>query len=199
MRTKRIRAAPPKCPISGMAGIAHEMGFSIIELLCVLLLMSILAASSIPLISTVLRNWQLNGDARSIAMTLTYAKLSSTSQLTHYQMLFDLGSNRWSIQKFNKNVGSFDIEGAATNLSNGIAHSGICFQAASGSAPSGFPTTSSAFIRFNSRGTPIDDAGIPTPNNIVYLSDGATNYAVTVSLAGRVQLQKFQAGQWIPQ
>jgi hypothetical protein len=141
----------------------------------------------------------LNGDARNIATTLSYAKLSSTSQLTHYQMLFNLGGNRWGIQKFSKGAGSFKPGGAMTNLSSGIARSGICFQAASESAPLGFPATSSAFIRFNSRGTPIDEAGIPKPNNIVCLSDGRINYAVTVSLAGRVQLLELKGSQWISQ
>lgn len=185
--------------MAGSRVIKGDRGFTLTELAFIVGLCGLATAVSIPILNTSLRSWQLGADARNIVTTLTYAKLRSTSQMTHYQLLFDLAGNKWSLQKYNRSTASFDLEGATTGLSSGMAHSGISFQSTSGSAPSGFPTTSSAFIRFNSRGIPIDAAGIPTISNVVYLSDGRTNYAVTVSLTGKVQLWKYKSSQWISQ
>lgn len=138
-------------------------------------------------------------DCRSIAAALTYARLSATSQLTHYQLSFDLGGNKWSVQKLNRATGNLDLQGALNTLSSGLASSGIAFRAASASAPAGFPTTSSASITFNSRGIPTNGAGIPTTDNVVYISGAGNDYAVTVSLAGKVQLWRNRSGQWLPQ
>jgi Tfp pilus assembly protein FimT len=176
-----------------------DRGFTLTELTFIVGLCGLAMALSVPVLSTSLRTWQLNADARNIVTTLTYAKLRATSQMTRYQLMFDLTGNNWSLQKYNRSTASFELEGATNSLSSGMAHSGISLQSTSGSAPSGFPTDSSAFIRFNSRGIPIDAAGVPTISNVVYLSDGRTDYAVTVSLTGKVQLWKYKSSQWVSQ
>ncbi len=177
----------------------RERGFSLTELTMLLAIVAILLASSIPILSSSMRSWQLGADARKIVTSLTLAKLSATSQMTHYQLLFTVSNNKWSLQKWNRSTSAYEVQGAETTLSEGMANSGIALKSSSSSGPEGFPTTSSATITFNSRGIPINGANNPTGDNAIYLSDAGTDYAVTVSLAGKVQLWRHQDGQWVSQ
>jgi len=162
-----------------------------IELTVVLGLMAAMAAFSVPMLNNSMRGMQLVSDARSIATTMTYAKMSATSHMTRYQMSFNLGNNTWSLLKRNRSTGTYELQQVVNGLSNGISHSGIAFKTSSSTAPSGFPTASSSTITFNSR-------GIPNGIAIVYLSNADMDYAVSVSLAGKVQVWRFQNSQWGP-
>jgi Tfp pilus assembly protein FimT len=173
-----------------------EKGFSLTELLILLSTFAIVAGFSVPMLSSSMQSWQLASDARNIATTLTYAKMSSTSKMAHYQLSFNLNGNQWVLNKLNPTTGVFEAQGGPTGLSAGLASSGIAFCSSSASGPAGFPITSSTTITFDSRGIPIDATGKPTANNIVYLSDARDRYAVTVSLSGKVQLWRYGNGQW---
>jgi len=173
-----------------------ETGFSLTELLVVLALVAMVAGFAVPTVSTSMRSWQLASDARNIASTLTYAKISSMSQMTHFQLSFNLGANQWSVSKYNRGTAAYEVEGSTNGLAHGLANNGITFRSTSSSAPSGFGTSSSTSITFNSRGIPVDATGRPTANNVVYISDASDNYAITVSLSGRVQLWRCINDQW---
>ena len=175
--------------------IKGERGFSLTELVIVLAILAIALGFSIPMLSSSMRGWQLASDARNITTTLACAKLSATSQLTHCQLSFNLIGNEWRLNKFNKTTGVYDLQGSTNALSSGLANSGIAFKSSSNTAPPGFPMDSSASITFNSRGIPIDATGKPTANSIVFLSDTIDQYAVTVSLSGKVQLWRYRNGQ----
>ena len=179
--------------------IGEDKGFSMVELVMLVGMIVIMMAISIPMLSSSMRDMQLVADARSIASTLTVAKLTATSQMTHCRLSFDLTNNEWQIEKLNRSNGQFELQQDTNQLSRGVANSGITFKTSSDSAPSGFPTSSSSAITFNSRGIPIDGAGVPTASNIIYLSKNPSDYAVSVSLAGKVQLWRLAEGQWSAQ
>jgi Tfp pilus assembly protein FimT len=168
-------------------------GFSLVELSLVVGMTAVLAAFSIPMFSSAMRDMQLISDARSIATTLSYARLSASSQITHYRVSFDLNNNQWTLSKLNRSNGNFETQGSTSRLSNGVANSGIAFKSTSSSAPTGFSTSSSTTITFNSRSIPIEGA------SVVYLSDQNNNYAVTVSLSGKVQFLRYKSNQWVSQ
>jgi prepilin-type N-terminal cleavage/methylation domain-containing protein len=179
--------------IDNMASIRLKAnrGFTLIELSIVLGLTAIVAAFAIPVLSDSMRGMQLISDARKIATTMSYAKLSATSQMTSYRLSFDLDNNQWSLLKRDRTSGDFELQQAVNRLSDGVADSGIAFKDDSESAPAGFPTDSATAITFNTR-------GIPNGISIVYLSNEDTDYAVSVSLAGKVQIWRFRDNQWVP-
>jgi Tfp pilus assembly protein FimT len=174
-------------------------GFSLAELCILLCIAMVLAALAVPTLTTSMRGMQLGADARNIATTLTCAKLSAMSQMTRYRLAFDLTGNQWRLEKFNRSTGTFELQQAANELSSGVANSGIAFKSSSSSGPTGLPTTSSTAITFSARGIPVDSSGVPTPNNVVYLSKSDTDYAIGVSLAGKVQIWRRQDSQWVSQ
>jgi prepilin-type N-terminal cleavage/methylation domain-containing protein len=172
-------------------------GFSMVELSMVLAVTAVMAAIAIPVLSSSMRDMQLISDARKISTTMSYAKLSATAQMTNYQMSFDLANNRWSLLKRNRTSGAYELQQAVNELSLGNANSGVAFKTSSpsGTAPGAtgeFLTTSATSVRFNSR-------GIPNDRVIVYLSNETTDYAVSVSLAGKVQIWRYRDNQWIRQ
>lgn len=183
----------------GTYGMKCEKGFSMVELAMIVGVSVILMAIAIPTLSTSMQDMQLIADARNIATSLTVARMSATAQMTHCRLSFDIDNNEWRLEKLNRSTGQFELQQADNELSSEIANSGIMFIKNSGTAPSGFSTSSSASITFNSRGIPIDGAGVPSADNIIYISKGDRNFAVSVSLAGKVQLWRLLDGQWVAQ
>lgn len=180
--------------LTGVKRRENDRGFSLTELCLIVALMAVTAALSVPMISSSMPGLQLRADARSISDALSLAKLTAISQMTRTQVSFNIAGNQWSLSKWNKTTSQYDLQGAVNSLSSGVSHSGIQFKAASGSAPSGFPTTSSGTITFNSRGI-ISNGGV----GAVYISNNDTDFAITVSISGKVQLWGRQNSQWIAQ
>ena len=176
---------------------SDSRGFTLTETMVVAALMVIVGAIGVPLVSTTFHSWALYADTRNITTALVDAKIKAISQTTHYQVTFDLNNNNWTLQRYDRTGSSFVNDGSHMTLSNGEKNSGIHFQSTSSIALSGYPTSSSTFIRFNSRGIPINSSGVPTSANVIYLADGQSNYAVTASLAGRIDLLKYVGGQWV--
>jgi Tfp pilus assembly protein FimT len=177
-----------------------EEGFSLVELTILLALTAVVAAFSIPMLTSGMRSMQLASDARSIATTMTYAKLTASSQLDRYRLTFDFSNNRWRLGKYNQSEDDYDLLQESA-ISSGIANSGIQLLSASrdGSHPGDFASTSSDTITFSSRGTPVASDGPGAISGIVYLSDGNNDYAVSASISGKVQVWRLVNSQWITQ
>jgi Tfp pilus assembly protein FimT len=186
-----------KCLMSVGRANWKERGFSLAELTLILAVGTIITATSVPIFTTSMRSMRLAGDARNICDVLTQARLESTAQMTRYKLVFSTSNSSWHLEKLNQATGTFAAEGSTNYLYDGLSNCGISFQSQSTSAPSGFPTTSSASIMFNSRGIPIDNNGTPTANNIIYLNYSNKDYAITVSLTGKVQLWQKLGGTWV--
>ncbi len=173
-----------------------DPGFSLVEILIVLSLASVLAATAIPIVTSSLRDMQLAADAQNISSALSAARLKAKSTMTPYRISLDLGNNRWSLEKFNSNTGQFELEQDVNQLSSGLAGSGIRFMAKSESHPGIFPSESSGTITFNTRGIPVDINNRPTSDNIVYISRPGSDYAISATLTGKVQVWKNKEGRW---
>jgi Tfp pilus assembly protein FimT len=134
-------------------------GFSLVELCIMFALIMLVLAFAISSLSSAMRGMQLSADARNIASAVNDAKLSATSQMRRYRVMFTLGE----VQQFNSTSNQFESDLEENNLSTG---SGITFKTTSSNALTGYPLDSSSAVSFNSRGIPIDDAGIPTSSNV---------------------------------
>ena|SRR5437867_1550678 len=176
-----------------------ESGFTLAEVTVVVGLVLLFSALSIPMLSSSLRAWQVRSDAQNISTVLLSAKFRAVSRATRYRVAFAVANNSLTLQRYDSTGGSWLTEGSPTNLSSGLFNSGILLQANSASAPTGFPAASSSSIIFGTRGVPITSAGVPIGNNVIYLSGDQANYAVTVSMAGRVQLWSLNGSTWVSQ
>jgi len=174
-----------------------ERGFTLTEALIAVAVLAALSALAVPMLSSSMRTMQLAADAQNISTTLSAARLSAKSLMTPYRVAFNWEKNEWSLERFNRATGTFDLQNDVHQLSSGITDSGITFLEGSESHPGAFPNQASSTITFNSRGIPVDINNAPTSNNIVYISKSETDYAISVSLTGKVQVWKEDdEGQW---
>ncbi len=169
----------------------NDGGFSLVELTVIMAIIAVTAAFSVPALNRAMRDMQLTADGKSIATALTYAKLSAQSQMTHWRISFNTGTNQWTESRLNRTTGNFEVQGSATKLSLGVSGSGIQLKPSATSAPTGFPTASSPMITFNSRGIPIEGA------SIVYMANNNQSCAVSVSVSGKVQFWQKNNNQWV--
>ena len=100
------------------------------------------------------------------------------------------------VKKFNSATNNFDLQQDVNELSRGLAGSGITFKTRSASHPGTFPIDSSNTIEFNSLGIPVNGSNVPTSANIIYITKSDTDFAVTVTLTGKVQIWKKGEAQW---
>lgn len=178
------------------ATIPGDPGLSLVEVLIVLATFAILSAIAVPMVSSSIRSMQLAADAQNISTKLSAARLNAKSSMTPHRISLNLDKNEWSFERFNRNTGLFELQQDVNQLSGGVAGSGITFKLQSETHPGIFPSETSGTITFNTRGIPVDNSNAPTSNNIFYISDSNSDYAVTVTLTGKVQVWKNDEGRW---
>lgn len=175
-------------------------GFSMIELMIVVVAGIILTAMAVPTFRTIQRNLRTGGDARDINGQIVLAKMRAAADFTKTRVYADLSDQTFRIEAWKKSGGgSWGIEGATQRLSQDVTlgfgnlsspPSGT--QATIGQAPacldnSGTAIANTACIVFNSRGIPVDSTGTPTAKDAIYITDGTSVYGLTVSPTGLIQ------------
>ncbi len=180
----------------------NDKGFTFVELCIVVVTMAIMAAWGIPQLSSAMRSMKIASDARSIATTMTYAKLNAASMTTRCRVLIDLDRNEWQLQRRNPSSGAWELQQAVNQLR--VGGSGIAFKRTSSTAPPlfhgdgapSFPTDSSTTFTFSSRGTLIEPS---SGMGIIYISNNNEDYAVSVSVSGKAQIWRYRSSQWVEQ
>jgi prepilin-type N-terminal cleavage/methylation domain-containing protein len=76
---------------------ASERGFSLTELLIVLLVMGVVAAIAIPQTIAIVRNQRIRGDAHTLAGEISMAKMRAGSDFTQARLYLDLGANKFRV------------------------------------------------------------------------------------------------------
>lgn len=204
-----------------MTHLRKQAGFSFIELLFVMVVAVLIAAFAVPQYMATMRNFRIAGDARDINGEILLAKMRAAANFTRARVFFDLDNRTFRSQMWCKaclpNAWQDVAIGAPQFLSTGII-----FGVGGASAPptiNGFPaqTTLSlppackrgipgnpggggdeagnnACIVFNSRGFPVDDAGGPTGEDAIYITDTIATHGVTLSITGLSAVWRHDEG-----
>jgi prepilin-type N-terminal cleavage/methylation domain-containing protein len=200
---------------------ASYPGYSLIELIVVILVAAIITAIAIPQVVTALKGYRLHGDASAISAQLNVTRFRATSQYTPYRMNIITGT---SPQTYNMErlcgtdtdclapvapcVQSYmpylqaDIESGAQYLSPGdnftIANPGGAVLPPS---LTGTGTGSTVFY-FNTRGLPVDCKGTTLSNGgaVIYVKNGNNlSDAVVVTESGRISIYAWspRGNSWV--
>jgi Tfp pilus assembly protein FimT len=177
-------------------GVGHQRpvrlgceGFSLLELVMVVLTVGILIGVAAPSVSTIARVYRLTGDARSITAQLNLARMRAASLATKSRLNVNLAANTYSIEVWNKATNVYQVESGPANLSQGNN-----FGFGNITAPAGLQTTIAegypgetgcGCVYFNSRGLVTDSAGNVTSNSALYISNGREYAAVALSITGQ--------------
>ena len=172
------------------------VGFTTFELMIVVALGLIIMVIGLPSFTKTQALYRASGDGRSIAETLTLAKMRAGANFTKERVVFNPADNTYQLEKYNKTTGNFEVDGGVKNLSTGVS-----FGFGSISTPAGSQTTitQTTTMTFNSRGIPVDNSNQPTADNAVYLNNSTGYYAVSIALSGRIQVWKSTPSGWVVQ
>ena len=184
----------------------RESGFSLLELLVVIIIGTIITVAAIPSYSALTSNYRIRKDADSIASLANLARMRAASDLARVQL--SCSSTTCSLQLWPYGASS----GTAETQQTVVLSSGVSFGIASGlSAGAGgqkseapyqgsrVQTIASSFF-FNSRGQPIanDSVGTAVTDYAIYLlgKDGSS-MAVTVDASGRPAVYRLVGTNWL--
>jgi hypothetical protein len=191
-----------------------DAGFSLIEVLIVLIMTITMAAIIVPRTGALFGNLRLSGDARGISNHIALAKMRAAADFTRARLYVDLAAGTYRVERFQKTgVVGWTTEGGnnalsyKVNLSTGsLTAPPPNTQAAIGQAPpcldnAGGAIGNTACVVFNSRGIPVDNAGAPTGADAVYITDGTAVYGVTVGATGLIRTWKSgpSTALWVKQ
>ena len=186
-------------------------GFSLVELMLVILVVLIVSSFAVPSFLSVMRSLRSAGDAHDVNGEITLAKMRAASKFTRARVYADLPARTFRIEVWDKSgAGSWATEGGTQSLSRDITFGFGTLgtpptgtQATIGQAPAcldsaGAAIANTACVVFNSRGIPIDSTLTPTPNDALYVTDTKSVYGVTVSATGLIQMWRTdaQTAQW---
>jgi prepilin-type N-terminal cleavage/methylation domain-containing protein len=183
-------------------------GFSILELLMVVGITTVVAAIAVPMMKNTIGDFKLSGDARSLTNAVSLAKLRAASDFSQARLYVDRDDRSFHVEIWSKTAVPPDwvMEGGVTSLSssdifsfNVVGTAPPNTQNAISQAPPcltrlGAAIANTSCILFNSRGIPVDSAGVPpavgapTGNDAIYLTDNTAVFGVTISATGLVKL-----------
>ena len=171
-----------------------------IELMTAVGVIAVASAVAVPVTSRAVGDLRLRGDAHAVANSVALAKMRATSSFSRARMFVDLSTDVFFIQVWNKIEETWETEGGAIAMSNGVAfgYGGLdepppATQASINQSPlcdddAGEPIAETACVTFNSRGIPVDNTGAPTGNNALYITNGVSVYVTTLTATPLVRL-----------
>ena len=176
----------------------NESGYTLIDTLVVIAIVSIVAAIALPQTNTMMGGYKLKGNAQAINNLVGLAKMRAASQFSRARVYADLSARTFRLQVWNKTTNQWVDDGGVNQLADGVTFgfTGITqpppnTQAAIGQSPvckneAGADIANTACISFNSRGMPVTNAlppaGAVTGNSGLYVTDGSAVYGTTVTM-----------------
>lgn len=192
----------------------REDGYSLLELLVVVGLIGVLSAIAIPISDTSLNANRLKGDADAVRNLVGLAKMRASSRFTRARVLVDLSANSYVLQVWDKTANAWVNDGAPARTSTGVSFGfgtlvapppntqvniAMSPQCTNGLTPAG-AIANTACITFNSRGLPIDAAGLLYARHALYLQSPIGVFATTVTSTPLIRFWSSPNGNavWTP-
>jgi prepilin-type N-terminal cleavage/methylation domain-containing protein len=181
------------------------LGFSLLEVMIVLVVVLVLAAMAIPVFSSIMRNLRADGDMRSLGGDVTLAKMRAAASFTKSRVRADLTARTFQVETWNKTTNAWVTEGGTQNLSQGVSfgvgslstppastqatlgQAPLCQTDAQTAASTAGTVANTACFVFSSRGIPIDQIGVPTTVDALWVTDSRSVQGVTASSTGLVR------------
>ena len=183
----------------------QQKGFSLLELMIVMLIILVIAAMAIPGFQMIQKNLRISGDNRNLFSITSQAKMKAAAEFTHARARMSLTNGTFGIQKWDKPTNSWQVVNGIQYFSTGvgagfgaitapplntqaaIAQAYVCRNTSPLVSPATVDGSGDVCIEFNSRGIPVDNSNSPTGSDALYITDGNMVFGVTVNAAGMMQ------------
>ncbi|MHB1156691.1 MAG: GspH/FimT family pseudopilin [Phycisphaerales bacterium] len=165
--------------------IAHRtshirFGFTLVEILFVVLILGIVAALVVPQIGST-ATFEVQGAARTVVADLLFAQNDAIANQTTRKVVFDTVNNRYRV-----------TDSAGNTLS--APWLGGTYQVPFG-AGSRFPAASLAAVSFTNTTISFDELGAPSAGGTIDITAGTQRYRVTVTaITGRISVTPVTGG-----
>jgi prepilin-type N-terminal cleavage/methylation domain-containing protein len=197
-------------------------GFSLMEIMVVLLLMAIIVAIALPQAISALKDYRLHSNATAISSYLNVARMKAASQYAPYRMVINVSAGTYTLEElcgaktstddaacngtnYYTPLSSPKLVGGTQYIDTGITLNSCRPTSITGTLYPGTitgdlsPCPDPLYFYFNTRGSPVDSTGNPMTNggDVVYMtSQNGLVDAVTVSLGGRVSVSTWSGSAW---
>jgi type II secretory pathway pseudopilin PulG len=186
-----------------MSALARQQGYTLIDTLVVVGLISLVSAIALPMTGSALSGQRFKGDAQALNNLVGLAKMRASAGFTRARVRANTLDNTFVLERWDKTGAAWVSEGATESLFRGvrfgfgaiptpppdtqdtIAQSPPCRV---GILPGSAVIGNTACIVFNSRGLPIDGDGVLFGGHALYLTDGTAVQATTVTATPRIRL-----------
>jgi len=190
----------------------RNSGFSMLELLVVILVLGIVVAMAIPQAINAVKGYRLHSDAGAVAAQMNVTRFRATSQNAPYRLNIDVSTtpHSYTMERLCGNTPSAvdsncaspyaaftvpQLEGGMQYLSTGdfFTTTNPGGSTIPGSLTSGAGAT---VFFFNTRGMPVTSAGAPLANggSVIYVTNRSNlNDGVVLTMGGRISVY-----QWNP-
>ena len=181
----------------------------------VVALIGIIAAIAVPVTGSAVSGQKFKNDAQAVTNLVGLAKMRASASFTRARVRANLTDRSFVLETWNKTTNAWVAEGVTTTLSRGVTFGfGTLATAPPNTQPAiGFSPAckngvtagsanigGSSCIVFNSRGLPVDGAGVPFGAHGLYLTDGTAVSATTVTTTPRIRRwwtpARLGAPQW---
>jgi prepilin-type N-terminal cleavage/methylation domain-containing protein len=188
--------------VSGRGRFAIPRGFSLIDLLMVVAVVGIIAAVAVPVTGGALSAQKFRGNSQALTNMVGLAKMRASALFTRARVRANIATNTFVLERWDKTSSQWVAEGTPTQLAETVSFGfgslstappntqgtiGLSPACRVGITSDTAEIPNTACIAFNSRGLPIDSGGAVAGGHALYLTDGKSVAATTVTATPRIR------------
>ena len=196
------RAHPADRSAGCRRAIAHQQGYSLVDLLLVVALVGVIAGMAVPVTGSAVAGQRFKGSAQAVTQMVGLAKMRASATFTRARVRVNLDTNSFLLERWDKTANAWVAEGGSTRTASGVTFgfaglgqpppntqatiglSPACRTGTSGDSP---VINNTACVIFNSRGLPVNEDGNLYGGHALYLTDGIAVSATTVTATPRIR------------